>query len=163
MGDLVYEPMKGGGSAATLYWLGLHKHSYMLRLFPLHASPATRMHQITLAKQAGDRGFGPKIHFVNSQMNGMIMEFIRGCTMEESDFKNASTLTAFAKLLQALHRFGTSFPLAVSPFKRFRDFSLKMEKNNAIFPPRFSDVKKFNGRFGNNFKIIAGRPSSFLS
>lgn len=141
MDDLIYEPMKGGGSASTLYRLRLHKHSYVLRLFPPHASPTTRMHQITLAKEAGNGDFGPKILFVDPQMNGMIMEFIPGRTVEESDFEGVSNLAALAKFLQTFHRSGASFPLAVSPFKRFRDFYLKMEKNNAISLPRFSEVK----------------------
>jgi len=120
--DFLYEPMKGGGSLATLYRLDVNKYSYVLRLFPLHASPTTRMHQITLAKQAGEMGCGPKIHFVDSQMNGMIMEFIPGRTVKESDFSDAANLAEFAKFLQRLHSSKANFPLAVSPFKRFHDF-----------------------------------------
>lgn len=141
MDDLVYEPMKGGGSAATLYRLDLQNHSYVLRLFPLHATPLTRMHQIMLAKEAGEMGFGPKVHFVDSQMNGMIMDFIPGRNVEESDFKDEYNLATFAKFLKCLHYSSANFPIAVSPFKRFRDFYSKMEKTNSVFTSRFSDVK----------------------
>lgn len=137
---LVYEPLKGGRSEAKLYRFDLHKHSYVLRLLPPHAGPLTRMHQITLAKQAGELAFGPKIHFVDTQMNGMIMEFIPGRTVEESDFKDISCLTKFTKFLQRLHRSIVNLPLAVSPFKRFRDFNLKLENRNTISPPRLSEV-----------------------
>lgn len=139
--QLVYEPLKGGGSAATLYRFDLHKHSYVLRLFPSQASSLTRMHQVMLAKQAGESGFGPKVYFVDAQMNGMVMEFIPGRTVEEADFEDKSNLSRFAIFLKSLHRSKAHFPLAVSPFKRFRDFCLKMEQTNNIFPSRFSEVK----------------------
>lgn len=138
---LIYESLKGGGSAATLYRFDLDKYPYVLRLFPLHTPPLTRMHQIMLAKQAGQMDFGPKIHFVDAQLRGMVMEFISGRTVEWADFKDGVCLAEFAKFLQRLHRSKVSFPLAVSPFKRFRDFYLKIEKTNGVLPSRFSEVK----------------------
>lgn len=141
MADLMKEPLKGGGSAATLYRFDLHKCSYVLRLFPLHASLETRTHQITLATEAGKRGFGPKILFVDAQMNGIVMEFISGHTVQESDFEDTLRLIEFAKFLQRLHRSEVSFPLAVSPFTRFADFTLKMEQKNSICPTRLSEAK----------------------
>lgn len=152
--DLIYKPLKGGGSAATLYRFDFHKHSYVLRLFPSHALPSTRTHQIMLAEQAGRRGFGPKIHFVDSQMKGIIMDFIPGRTVQESDFEDNSCLIEFAKFLKRLHGSGNNFPLAVSPFKRFRDFYSKMEKKNGTYPPRFSEVKILMEELESIFQLL---------
>lgn len=134
---LVFEPLKGGGSAATLYRFNLKDTTYVLRLFPSQASSLAREHQINLAKQAGEKSFGPKIHFVDPEMKGMIMEFIPGRTVEAIDFKDNNLLAAFAKFLKRLHLSEVDFPLAVSPFKRFRDFSLKVDSA----PPRFSEIQ----------------------
>lgn len=74
-------------------------------------------------------------------MRGLIMEFIPGRTVEESDFKKLSCLKGFAEFLQRLHLSQMDFPEAASPFKRFRDFCEKTSK----FPPRFSEVKHLMG------------------
>lgn len=143
MHDPIYEPMQGGGSAATLYRLQIGKEYYVLRLFPPQASPLTRRHQMMLAGQAGELGFGPKVHFVDSQMHGMVMDFIPGRTVEEADFAEADKLAAFALVLQRLHGSMAQFPLATSPFQRFRDFYSKIETNKALLPPRLAEAKAF--------------------
>jgi hypothetical protein len=66
--NLFYEPLKGGSSQATLCRFDLQNVTYVLRLFPTNASLLVREHQIALAKQAGEQGFGPKIHFVDPEM-----------------------------------------------------------------------------------------------
>jgi thiamine kinase-like enzyme len=151
--EIIYNPLVGG-SEATLYRFDLNNYSYVIRLFPPHAELQSRMHQIMLAKQAGEMGFGPKIHFVDSQMNGFVMEFIPGRTVEESDFENTFCLAEFAKFLQRLHRSGNSFPLAVSPFKRFRDFYLKMKNTTSICPPRFAEMQALMDELEAIFQIL---------
>lgn len=151
---IAYEPMKGGRSVATLFRFDLAKHSYVLRLFPPHTPQLTRLHQIMLANQAGIMQFGPKIHFVDSQLNGIIMEFIPGRTVQASDFDDASCLTGFATFLQRLHRSEENFPLAVSPFKRLHDFYLKMEKNSKRHVPQFAPIKKLMEELEALFQLL---------
>lgn len=138
--EIAVEPLMGGASTARLYRFALYETSYVLRILPGQASAETRMYQISLAQQAGKIGVGPTVYFVDSQMQALVMEFIKGRTVEKSDFANADRLCSFAKLLRRLHRSTENFSRAVSPFKRFRDFY-----NNAVghsfLPPRFAEVK----------------------
>ena len=139
--DLIYIPLKGGGSLATLYRFDLNEKSYVLRLLPALANNLTRMHQIILATQAGKIGVGPEIYFVDSQMEGMVMNFIPGRTVQQADFENCDQLAQFAKFLQQLHKSKESFPIANSPFKRFHHFFLQGAKNKITYPTRFTEVK----------------------
>lgn len=139
--DLIYFPLKGGGSKATLYRFDIGQTSYVLRLLPPQASNLTRMHQIILAKQAGKIGIGPQVHFVDSQMEGMIMSFIPGRTVQQKDFEDCANLAQFAKFLQNLHQSKVKFPVASSPFQRFQNFLLKGKKEKITYPLRFTEVK----------------------
>lgn len=138
--QLIYIPLKGGGSKAALYRFDIGHNSYVLRLLPKQASNLTRMHQIFLAKQAGKIGVGPKIYFIDSQMEGMVMDFIPGRTVQQKDFESGDNLILFAKFLQKLHRSKEGFPVACSPFQRFRNF-LTGKQEKITYPSRFIEVK----------------------
>lgn len=138
---LTYIPLKGGVSNASLYRFDIGQKAYVLRLLPQQASKLTRTHQIRLARQAGKIGIGPEIYFVDSQMEGMIMNFIPGRTVRQSDFENCDHLALFAKSLQKLHKSKEKFPVACSPFQRFHNFFLKGEKEKITCPSRFTEVK----------------------
>ncbi len=139
--NLIYTPLRGGGSKAALYRFDMGQNSYVLRLLPQLASNLTRMHQIILAKQAGKIGIGPQIYFVDSQMEGMIMDFIPGRTVQQNDFENGDNLTRFAKFLQKLHQSKEKFPVACSPFQRFQNFMVKGKKEKITYPLRFTEVE----------------------
>lgn len=151
--ELIYVPLKGG-SKATLYRFELNKSSYVLRLFPPQASRLTRMHQIILAKQASKIGVGPEVYFVDPQMEGIVMEFIPGRTMRESDFEDSAYLAIFAKFIHHLHRSEERFPLASSPFQRFHNFLLKGEQKKVVYPLRFSEVKTLMEELEATFQLM---------
>lgn len=135
---LALTSLKGGRSHAALYQFTFKEHSYVLRLFAPQAQNLTRMHQINIAEQAGKIGVGPKVFFVDRQLEGLIMDFIPGRTVNPTDFEDSSRLTQFAHLLQRLHRSTEQFPVACSPFRRFHEF---LEARNTLHP-RFTEVKK---------------------
>lgn len=139
--NLIYIPLRGGGSKAALYCFDIGQSSCVLRLLPQQASNLTRMHQIILAKQAGRIGIGPEINFVDSQIEGMIMSFIPGRTVQQKDFEDCDKLALFAKFLQKLHKSKEKFPVACSPFQRFQNFVLKGKKEKITYPSRFTEVK----------------------
>ncbi|MBA3815002.1 MAG: hypothetical protein H0X29_00460 [Parachlamydiaceae bacterium] len=133
--NLIYIPLKGGGSQATLYRFNIAQRAYVVRLLPPQANQLTRMHQINLAKQAGEIGLGPKVYFVEFHLEGMVTNFIPGRTVCKTDFDNDDNLAKFAKLLQKLHKSIEKFPVACSPFQRFQNFfsECKKRKNNLTF------------------------------
>lgn len=151
--ELIYGPLKGG-SKANLYHFDLDNGSYVLRLFPPQASRLARMHQIILAKQASKIGVGPKVYFVDPQMEGIVMEFIPGRTVQESDFEDSDYLAIFAKFLKQLHQSEVPFPLACSPFQRFHNFLLKGEQKKLVYPLRFSEVKTLMEELEATFQLM---------
>lgn len=139
--DLEFIPLKGGGSKASLYRFHLNNRDFVLRLLPIQASASTRLHQIRLAKEAGRIKFGPEIYFVDQEMEGMVMEFIPGHTVQQSDFHHLKYLKNFAKFLKKLHSSALAFPQASSPFQRFHQFLQNKEQRKIALPLRFEEVK----------------------
>jgi thiamine kinase-like enzyme len=84
----------------------------------------------------------------------MIMEFISGRTVKVTDFEDSAHLAAFAKFLKRLHLSEVEFPHAVSPFKRFRDFCVKMD----IAPSRFLEMQALMADLEALFQLFPNRP-----
>lgn len=138
--NLIYTPLRGGSSKAALYRFDIGRRSYVLRLLPEQANNLARLHQTILAKQAGGIGIGPEIYFADSQMDGMIMSFIPGRTVQQKDFQNNDNLALFAKFLKKLHRAKGRFPAAYSPFRRFQNFLLKGKQEKITYPSKFNEA-----------------------
>jgi thiamine kinase-like enzyme len=139
--ELIYTPLKGGRSKASLFRFTCAERDYVLRLFAQDASHPARIQQIQIAQQACAIGAGPKVFFVDAQLNGLIMEFIQGRTAQANDFNDLNQLAQFAKFLKHLHQSQEPFPVACSPFQRFRNFLLKGEQKKINYPSRFREVK----------------------
>lgn len=134
-------PLKGGRSAANLYRFDVNGLTYVLRLLPTNSTQAARFHQATIAKNASEIGVGPKVYFLDQEFEGIVMQFIKGRTVQYKDFQNPNNLANIAKLLKQLHRSSVPFPMAHSPFQRFQDFCARGEQNKILFPTNFSKVK----------------------
>lgn len=152
--EIVYIPLKGGGSKADLYRFELNQRNYVLRLFPQQANQLIRMHQINLATQAGKIGVGPEIYFVDFQMDGMVMEFISGRTSQRQDFEKPDHIVKFARFIQKLHQSLEPFPIACTPYQRFHNFMLKGEQKKIVFPKRFAEIKALMGELEETFRLF---------
>jgi len=130
--DLVYLPLTGGMSKAANYRFDLLQHSYVLRLFAPQSSRLSRHHQILIAQEAGRLGVGPKIHFVDPDLEAFVMDFIPGRTVHPRDFANQDQLIKFAELLRQLHRSSSCLPSACSPFQRFHEFLRKGDEKKCL-------------------------------
>jgi len=120
--ELTYTVLKGGRSQAAIYRFSIHEHTYVLRLFPPQAKQPARLHQVSMAKQAGKIGAGPKVFFTDPQLEGIIIDYIPGRTVHPMDFEDPDRLAQFACFLRCLHQSSEPFPVAISPFRRFHDF-----------------------------------------
>jgi thiamine kinase len=136
--DLVYAPLKGG-SKASLYRFDYNQKTYVLRMLPPLTPECRRRHQIGLATQAGAIGVGPKVLYVDADMQSFVMEFIEGREAEADDFTNPA---AFAKFLHTLHHSQAPFPMAMTPFQRFNEFMEMGRFRNMQLPHRMSDVEE---------------------
>jgi thiamine kinase-like enzyme len=87
-------------------------------------------------------------------MEGIVMEFIPGRTVQESDFEDSDYLAIFAKFLKQLHQSKEPFPLACSPFQRFHNFLLKGEQKKLVYPLRFSEVKTLMEELEASFQLM---------
>lgn len=122
---IILSPLKGGGSHATLYRFDINESHFVLRILPAHANQLTKAHQIFLAQQAGEIGIGSKVHYVDPQFNGIILSYVPGNEAKPKDFQNLFLIDKMAKVLRKLHHNKNTFPIAISPFKRFNDFLQK--------------------------------------
>ena len=86
-------------------------------------------------------------------MEGMVMRFIPGRTVRQTDFETSAQLGQFAKFLNKLHSSKKAFPLARSPFYWFHDFLLKGEFNKITYPARFSEIKALMQQLEATFKL----------
>lgn len=137
--NLTYVPLIGGMSKATLYYFDLHERRYVLRLL---APQSNRPHQILIAQEAGRLGIGPEVHFVDPQLEALIMDFIPGRTVHPSDFVHNDQMIKFAELLRQLHLPSHRFPAARCPFQRFHDFLRKGQEQKLVYPLQMAEAKK---------------------
>lgn len=139
--ELAYYHLKGG-SQATLYRFVFDEKNYVARMVPKNADTPTRKHQITIAKMAGEIKVGPTIHYIDSDLEGIVMDFVVGQTVQPKDFCRDSNLANFAKVLKTLHSSFQNFPIATSPFRRFDDFVQRAKANGATPPLRFAEARE---------------------
>lgn len=128
--QITLSSLKGGQSAANLYQFDINQNRFILRIPPANASLPTKAHQCFLTKQAGELGIGPKVVYTDPQFNSIILNYIPGKEAQSKDFKNNALLHQMAKTLYHLHHSKSTFPLAVSPFKRFNGFFEKINNKN---------------------------------
>lgn len=132
-------PLIGGKSQATLYRFEMNQHHYVLRLLP----PSSKTtHEIQIAKQAGQIGIAPVVHFADPQLGALIMDFIHGRTVHPLDFTNQVLIMSFAQRLRQLHQATDHFPFAQSPFQRVHQFLIKGEEQKVTYPPQMEKAKK---------------------
>jgi len=139
--NLIYIPLLTGRSAAALFRFNVNKHAYVLKILPPQASVLNRKHEIQLAKNAGEMGIGPKLHFIDLHSEAFIMDFFPGRTVHPLDFQGSDQLIQFAQLIRKLHQSSLKYPVACSPFQRFHTFLTKSEKLGLILSPRLSKIK----------------------
>lgn len=129
--NIIFTLLKGGRSQASLYRFSLHDQSFVLRIFAPQANEAIRRHQITLAELASKLDVGPRVLYVDPQLEGLIMEYISGEAVAPTIFEDTDKLSQFAHLLKLLHKSTEMFPIAYSPFARFHEF-LSRAPNNTL-------------------------------
>jgi len=146
LNNISISPLKGGKSNAPLYKFDVGSSSYVIR-FP---SPTTnhlnKTLQVFLAKQAGNLGIGPKIHFIDPEQYAVVMEYIPGRIVSPLDFNDVALLINFSKLLRKTHHSRLEFPLALSPFSRFRDFLSKCDPQKIKQLSNFTEIKLLMGK-----------------
>jgi thiamine kinase-like enzyme len=139
--DLTCTLLSGGMSQATIYRFDLHARSYVLRLLAPQSNRLNRIHQTSMAQEAGRMGIGPEVHFIDSQLEALIMDFIPGRTVHPLDFRTDDQLIKFAQLIRQLHHASNGFPSARSPFQRFDDFLRNGEEKKIVFPLKMAEAK----------------------
>jgi len=130
LSKITLSTLKGGESSASLYQFDVNESHFVLRIPPASASLLTRAHQTFLAKQAGEIGIGPKVCYMDPQFNGIILHYVPGNEAKPIDFQNLFLIDKMANVLRKLHQDNRTFPIAVSPFKRFNDFLQKNTYQN---------------------------------
>ncbi len=111
--------LSGGHSGATNVRFEHQGASYVLRCFAPNQRTVTRTHGALVAKIAGERGLGPKVHYVAPRVEGFVMDFLSGRTATNGHFQERDNLRHFARFLHTVHQTDGEFPRAYSPFTVF--------------------------------------------
>lgn len=119
---IILRPITGGMSQASLFQFEIEENQYVLRVLPPKADVLEKNRQISLMTNAAKIGVGPKVHYTSPKLDALIMDFINGKTVSPRLFDDEVYLINFAKFLRKLHQSPIEFPIASSPFQRFRNF-----------------------------------------
>lgn len=129
----------GGKSKAKLFKFNIGDSYFVLRILPETTDYSTRMHQIILAKMAGEIRVGPEVFYIEPNLRAVIMRFISGREARPEDFQNAILMDKMVDMLQELHQNKCMFPVAVSPYERFNKFIQKCSSQSV----QLNQMKKY--------------------
>ncbi len=97
-------PLKGGFSLASLYAVTVDQYSYVLRLLDIKKPLESRQRECFIAKESGERGLAPRVHYHDQQSSVLIMDFIQGKSFTLNDLEDEKTFRSLVKLLKKMHR-----------------------------------------------------------
>ncbi len=132
-----YEKLMGGRSGALLLKFTLKGKKYVLRLFSPIDDLSTRTREAEISKIVGEQQIGPKVLFVDHQLQGMIIEFIPGCTVCPNDFTTTKELIHFGVFIKKLHSLKVAAPKALSLKEIRLQWFERMQKNHGQAPSSF--------------------------
>lgn len=133
------EALHGGFSGAPIYRFELKNNQYVVRLFKPEIDEKDNIRQLENAKLAGELGVGPKVLFVDPEMEGYIMDYISGRTVKNEDFGAEENLKKISHLLRTLHGSQQSLPLAKNPIQAFYRFIENGNKQSTPYPTQFTE------------------------
>ena len=140
--QLSCESLLGGFSGTSICRFDMSNHSYVLRLFKSELGYYDSVRQIITGKLAGDIGVAPKVHYIDPDMKGYIMDFIHGRTIRKADLQPKDNLANFTSTLRCLHSSKQSFPEARTPLQSFHLSVAKGDRHSTPYPTRFNEVRK---------------------
>gem|GEM_PF-2424661 len=138
--NIEYTLLTGGLSDAKLYYFSYNNKEYVIRIFSKNESKKNIEKQAQIAITAGKIGVGPRVYYLDPDLNGMIMQFIRGGVCSLNDFDKLDSIQNLSSLLKTLHSSKKAFPIAFCPFKRFKQSLVIGKINSTKYPPRWEEV-----------------------
>lgn len=140
--QLLLAPLTKGRSGADLYKFSLGNHEYVLRMFSPINSYEDREREAYVSRIAGGHGIAPQVYYVDSKLEGMIIEFIPGRTILKKDLEHPEDIISFAQFLRKLHEIPMEKYEATSPLQRGDEWLSIAQKENKSFPSQFDTIAK---------------------
>lgn len=126
--------LQGGLSNSKNYKITTKEKDYVLRILNPKASIEERRHEIAAATYAGELEIGPHIFYVDPNYEAIIMDFVKGETLNPSLLKDKKVLIACLQHIQRLHKSTGNFPQGLTIFERIK-LQLKNLKRSEIPAP----------------------------
>lgn len=108
----------GGLSGAENYKITVEGKDYVLRVLNPAESIEIKQREITAATYAGKRSIGPSILYVSDNCSAMIMDYVKGQTLNPSIIAEKENLQALLQTMKRLHESTGDFPRGWTVFER---------------------------------------------
>lgn len=131
--------LQGGTTKAKNYKITTKEKDYVLRILDPNTSSKERHQEIEAAAYAGKLEIGPRIFYTDSNHEAMIMEFVKGETLNPFLLKDKAVLRACLQHMQRLHRSRGSFPQGLTVFERIKLRLQNLKQSSIPFPAKAID------------------------
>ena len=132
--ELTVTELQGGLSNSKNYKITTKEKDYVLRILNPNSSIEERRQEIAAATYAGELEIGPHIFYEDPIYDAIIMDFVKGETLNPSLLKDKKVLIACLQHIQRLHRSTGNFPQGLTVFERIKS-QLKNLKQSEIPAP----------------------------
>lgn len=147
------ESLLGGFSGTSICRFEVNHKSYVLRLFKPELGYYDGVRQIMTAKLAGEIGIAPKVHFIDPDLKGYIMDYVQGRTIRKTDLESKENLANLALTIKCLHSSKQPFPEARSPLQSFQLSVAKGDRQATPYPTKFREVRKIMEDIGGTLQL----------
>lgn len=138
--NVTYCPLTGGRSGAGVTRFDLKGSSLVLRMFSPLDDKLARKREVAVTKQVGEHGIAPKVFYVDPSLEGMIIEYIPGHTIQKKDVETKEDLEHFGAFIQKLHSLPITEPKAPNIVECREKWFQRMIDNKGAAPSKFDAI-----------------------
>lgn len=126
--------LSGGLSGAKNYRFASEGKEYVLRILNPEDAFKDRRNEIQAAAYAGELGIAPFVYYTNPGYDAMIMQFIKGQTLNSAVLENKEQLRSLIQTIKKLHDSTGNFPVGRTIFKRIKSELAQIQQGKLPAP-----------------------------
>jgi len=138
--NLSYTPLTGGRSGAGIIKFSVGKQAFVLRMFSPLDDRETHKKEAELTKKVGEYGLAPKVYYIDTELKGMVIEFLSGRTISNKDVQNKEDLLEFGRCIRTLHSLPIKEPIALTPAEMRMKWYQRVLDNKGDLPSNFAKI-----------------------
>lgn len=139
-----FEPLIGGFSNAKIFKFKVDEKSYVLRIFDKEKPIEKRTSELTAHKIAADLEIAPKVHYINSEFDPlvMIMDYIDGRSFSSDDLSDKEIIKNIMYSIKKFHNHSKGVVLKKTKFDSMNENYENAIKNGVVYPSEFNEMRK---------------------